>query len=276
MATTFGKLAEIWLEEVSRQFTSATLRNYRGSVNRLLEHDPTAANRAINRLDIIRWRDAMADSGMNIQSVNRHTKAVKACLRWGTLLGLGHPEVELRRIALPLPPRRELVYTAEESSRVLAAAMFDPPIYAILRICRDTGMRLSEALHLQWRDVGDGSVRITPKEGWSPKTAAGVREIPAPELVEWLLGAYRSSLRFKGETDWVCQMRPGRPWTKRVHDRLQTVMRQAGLEGKRKPTHSFRHALASDLIEAGVPITSAQRMLGHANPTILLQHYARA
>jgi integrase len=274
MSTTFGKLSDMWLQEVARQYRAGTLRNYSGSLKRLFEHDPELRDRAINRMDIIAWRDAMADSDVNLQSVNRHTKAIKACLRWGALLGLGHPEVELRRIALPLPPRRELVYTPDEASRVLAAASFDPPVLVILKIAHATGLRLGEILALRWCDIQDGAVHVVPKVDWQPKTAAAVRIVPAPELCEWLQ-VYRRGLRFKGDQDLVCQHRPGRPWGKRIHERLKRVMNQAGVFGK-KPVHSFRHQLASELIEAGAPITATQRLLGHSNPNVLLAHYARA
>src|SRR5262245_58346717 len=62
----------------------------------------------------------------------------------------------------------------------------------------------------------------------------------------------------------------------RVHERLAAIMRQAELAETRKPVHSFRHQLASELIVTGAPITAPRQLLGHANPAVLLGRYARA
>ena len=77
--------------------------------------------------------------------------------------------------------------------------------------------------------------------------------------------------------DRVAQMdeREGKPWTGRIHERLRAVYDRAGVVGK-KPTHSLRHTLASDLVQSGVPIHVAQKHLGHASASVTLGIYAHA
>jgi len=274
--TTFGFIVEKWLQRVDREFRPATQRNYHGTVRQLLAHDPSLKDRPITRGDIVAFRDSRVDAGVCIESVNRHVKAIRACLRWAELNEYGHPLVQLLRLSLPVPARRELTLTRDEIQRALEAAAFDPPVLAIFRICHATGLRLSEVLHLQWRDIHDGAVHVRAKPGvWEPKTPSAIRVVPAPELVKWLEGPYRQRLRFKGPEDWVLQQRPGRPWGKSIHYRLRQCFDRAGIEGK-KPSHSFRHTVASDLVESGAPISVTQRLLGHANPAITLGIYARA
>ena len=47
---------------------------------------------------------------------------------------------------------------------------------------------------------------------------------------------------------------------------MQEVARQAGIAARITP-HSFRHGLATTLIEGKVPASVVQRVLGHANLT---------
>src|SRR4029077_11141648 len=139
-------------------------------------------------------------------------------------------------------------------------AAFDVPIQVILRICHSTGLRIGEVLALEWSDVDFErcTVRVVHKPGrFEAKTPKGYRQVRAPSLVRWL-DEYRRTLRFRRPTDPVCQRDPvrGAAWgrnSSRVHKRLKRVYERAGVLGKR-PTHSLRHTLATDLAEAGVPV----------------------
>ncbi len=114
------------------------------------------------------------------------------------------------------------------------------------------------------------------KHWWEPKTQAALRTVYAPDLVEWLR-RYRETLHHGAANDRVAQMdeREGKPWTGRIHERLRAVYDRAGVVGK-KPTHSLRHTLASDLVQSGVPIHVAQKHLGHASASVTLGIYAHA
>ena len=96
-----------------------------------------------------------------------------------------------------MPKTKDPTLTRDEWASVREAAAFDPPVLAILKVCHATGTRLAEALWLNWADVDleAGTVAITEKPGeWRPKTDSALRTVHARELVEWLCGAYRTSL----------------------------------------------------------------------------------
>ncbi len=44
----------------------------------------------------------------------------------------------------------------------------------------------------------------------------------------------------------------------------------------KKPTHSLRHMMASDLVQSGAPIHVAQRPLRHASASVTLAVYSHA
>jgi integrase len=225
----------------------------------------------------MRFRDHRAAT-TSVLSANRDLKALKACLAWAWMNELPHPQVPLRRLLLPAPPRQDRTLTPDEVHRVLEAAAAEARVLVILRIAYETGLRLGEILALTWADVdvAEGSISVAPKPWWEPKTAAAVRTVFAPDLVRWL-DTYRSTLRHRGDDDRVCQMDPrrGKPWTHRVHEVLRGVYDRVGIEGK-SPTHSLRHTVASEMVQAGVPIHVTQKHLGHSSPAVTLGIYAHA
>ncbi len=254
-----------------------TAQSYEIAAAKLLECIPAARERHITRADLIKFRDWRADT-TSVSSANRDLKALKAALSWSCLNELGHPSVNLRRLLLRPPPRKDETLTPEEIERVMNAAEFDVPVRVVLRICHATGFRLGEVLSLVWSDLdfAEGEVSVTPKPWWQPKTDAAIRTVHAPELTRWL-GEYRKTLRHAGPGDRVCQQdeRSGKPWGHRVRERLRRVYERAGISGK-KPTHSLRHTMASDLVQSGAPIHVAQRHLGHASASVTLAIYSHA
>jgi integrase len=275
--TTFLEIAHAWLDEVRRTRRPKTAQSYEIAVSKLLDVIPDLATRPLTRADLVAFRDWRA-SQVSVISANRDVKAIKACLAWAEIAGLGHPPAETRRLLLPPPPRRDQTLTPDQVDRLLEAAQFDLPVLVVLRVCAATGFRLGEALSLTWADVDpqSGAISVTPKPWWRPKTRAAVRTVYAPELVTWLT-EFRSTLRHRRPTDRVCQQDPttGKAWTTTIHVRLQKVAARAGLAGVR-PTHALRHTLASDLVQSGAPIHVAQKLLGHSSPTVTLGVYAHA
>ena len=273
----FADIAAEWLEDVRRTRRPKTHESYCIAVQKLYEIVPEARERYITRQDLIKFRDKRAHD-TSVLSANRDMKSLKACLNWAWVNELPHPQVPLKRLMLPPPPRKDETLTPDEVQRVFEAAQFDVEALVVLKICHATGMRLGEVLNLTWSDVdvGEGSVSVTAKPWWQPKTQAALRTVYAPELVRWL-DQYRGELRFKGPNDRVCQMdvRRGKPWTKRIHNRLRAVYDRAGIVGK-KPSHGLRHTVASDLVQSGAPIHVAQKHLGHASASVTLGIYAHA
>ena len=273
----FSNIATLWLNDVKRTRRFKTVQSYEIALRKFKECVPEVKTRFVTRADLMKFRDWRADT-TSVLSANRDLKALKACLNWSWVNELPHPSVQLKRLLFAPPPRKDETLTPGEVERVMAAAEFDVPVRVILRICHATGLRLGEVLNLTWADVDfdGGSVNVTAKSWWQPKTQAALRAVYAPDLVEWLR-RYRETLRHGSGEDRVAQMdeRDGKPWTSRVHERLRAVYDRAGVSGK-KPTHSLRHTMASDLVQSGAPIHVAQKHLGHASASVTLGIYAHA
>ncbi len=280
MPPTFAEIAELWMNEIRRTRRPKTVQSYEQALKQLFVVLADLDTRPITRADLLKFRDHRADR-VSVLSANRDIKAIKACLSWAEINELGHPPVPLKRLTLPPPPRKDETLSPEEISRVFEAAALDRPCLVILKIAHGTGFRLGEILNLWWRDVdvGEGAISVTAKPDWRPKTDAAIRTVFAPELAAWL-GHYRGTLKHHGNEDYVAQQNEakGSPWnptSQRVHVRLRKVYEHAGIKG-RKPTHAMRHTVASDLVQANVPIHVAQKHLGHSSPSVTLGIYAHA
>jgi integrase len=145
----------------------------------------------------------------------------------------------------------------------------------IFEILAGTGCRISEALGLEWRDLGDDGTTLRIERQWyrgtlkrNTKTEAGARTIElSPELAAklWTMGADRIGPMF--------HTRSG----KRLSDRnlrrvLDTATAKVGIAGV--GPHTFRHTHGSILLDEGWSIPEVSHRLGHADPAITARVYA--
>jgi integrase len=169
--------------------------------------------------------------------------------------------------------------TAEELSTLLA--LIADRHRLLFRFLAATGLRISEAVALQWRHLQlDGSqphvkVRRALVKGrmGAPKSKHGRREVP---LCQELVSALRERRK---HTDWpddealVFPATNGQPLLQAnlYRDALKLAREEAGLSWV--GAHSFRHTCASMLFAEGRNAVQVQRWLGHHSPAFTLATY---
>jgi len=198
-----------------------------------------------------------------------------AALRFLYVETLGWPEV-MATVPRPrvraTPPRRPL--TCEEVTALLVAAPQWPFMYTMIATLLATGLRISEACHLQPRDIDSrsGFIHVRRGKGAKPRSVKlgekHLRLLRRYWVVErpgrsWLFPAQR--LVAPGQVD------PRRRWADKpvapdtVRCRLRRIARLAGLQRRVTP-HDLRRTYATWLLEAGVDLRTVQVLLGHASP----------
>ncbi len=210
---------------------------------------------------------------------------------------LANPAVRLgRALRLLTPPsaRQEQIkaMTREELRLFLETARAHPHAYIrrcfpLLLLMSRTGLRVGEALALQWQDINwrDRSLRVarafsagqveTPKSGHgrdvdlSQQTVEVLRRLEVKRKAETLRRGW-------GELPtWVFPNTHGEPMDpKRVRQVFGRVLRAAGLRGHFSP-HSLRHTYASLLLQHGESPAYVQRQLGHASIKLTVDTYGR-
>ena len=143
-----------------------------------------------------------------------------------------------------------------------------------------TGMRIGEVLALRVQDLDFHrkliKVRCSTYAGQigTPKSKASIGDLPMPPALESRLKRYLSSRHFReNDLGLLFANRRGRPYSA---NKLREKKLRPLLTRLRIPLagfHAFRHAVASELIDSGAPITVVQAQLRHSDPRITLGLY---
>ena len=175
-----------------------------------------------------------------------------------------------------LPPE---VLTPEEARALLRVPSPRAPTgirnRALLAVLYRGGLRISEALSLERRDLDAAACTLTVRHGKGDRRRVIGMDPAAFGLVaRWLderkrLGLSRPSLVF-------CTL-DGHPLqASYVRALVPRLARKAGIE-KRVHPHGLRHTCAAELAVEGVPVPLIQQQLGHASlhtTTVYLRHIA--
>jgi integrase len=140
------------------------------------------------------------------------------------------------------------------------------PFETLVLCCVPMGLRVSEALALQWRDIDWRGSRVNVDRGIvaqhvdATKTQGFQKTISiARELLE-RFRLWKKRSKFRADTDWIfaSPMKIGRlPYSYGgVLRTLQSAANAAGI-GK-LTTHALRHSLRTWLDQTGAPIATQQ------------------
>ena len=127
----------------------------------------------------------------------------------------------------------------------------------ILTTCYAAGLRISEAIHLKPADIDSLRMVIRVVQGKGQKDRYVML---SPKLLD-ILRSYWKAEHPKG---WLFPgAYPGRPITRSaVQDACKKAQPLARISKPVTP-HSFRHAFAVHLLEAGTDLRTIQLLLGH-------------
>jgi site-specific recombinase XerD len=148
--------------------------------------------------------------------------------------------------------------TPEEVSRLLAAVE-SPKVRVLLTVMYGCGLRISEAVRLEIRDVDSQRMVIHIRQSKGRKD----RYVP---LGTSLLAQLRDYWRVERPTSFLF---PGSQADKPVNiaavrEEFRLAKRIAGIE-KPCTTHVLRHSYATHCLRAGMDVGVIQQILGHAS-----------
>jgi integrase len=199
--TTLRQAADAWLdasecgEVLSRKrqpYKPSTLRGYRADLRDYVYDDLGARRLAdVTADDLQALVDRLVGSGLSGQRVRNIVTPLQSRYRRHRRQVLVDPT---RDLDLPEPGRsREWTGTPRYVAALLAAVPDDDR--AIWGCAFYAGLRLGELRALRVSNVGESSIRV--EHGWDPyegeidpKSKAGVREVPVPEVLRVLLDAH--------------------------------------------------------------------------------------
>ncbi|TNC07109.1 site-specific integrase [Methylobacterium terricola] len=200
---------------------------------------------------------------------------------------------ELRGISKP----KVRVFTVEDIRRILAAANVRLPRYrhhpflllrCTVHLAVFCGLRFGEIMGLTRENVDfvNGVIRVRhslTKDDVlkAPKTAAGVRDVPLPHHVAYLIQNWMDVHRRQEPRGLIFRMLDGAMIEHTNHrDLWLGLLERAGVScdvGADRDVfhfHALRHFNASLLVQMGMPVTDVAQMLGHEKFDTTLQTYA--
>ncbi|MCZ2151992.1 MAG: site-specific integrase [Bryobacterales bacterium] len=162
------------------------------------------------------------------------------------------------------------ILSFQETARVLAR--MNPEERLVIELCIATGVRISEALGLQWKHVNlDAATirieqRVWHQEVGPPKTEASRRVLGLGDLA----GRLREEATRRGVTpeDWVFSQKHAswRPmWDSTVREALHEAARAEGCDFRGLGAHTFRRANITWRQEVGGSAIEASKIAGHCS-----------
>lgn len=224
-------------------------------VNHLIPHFGDLRLDAIERADVVRWRDACAD--IHVSAFNRGVPVLAAMFKYASQLGYvrkgTNPCLGLPRFKTE-PMERYL--TLAEYRRLGAALAREAARYpahvAIIRLLMFTGARSSEITALEWAWVKSPRLvlpdsKTGPRIIWLNAQAQAVIEQITP---------HNDGRYVFASTGGLTSLNPSYWWLK--------FRKRCALPDLR--IHDLRHSFASIAIMDNVPLATVGKLLGHVLP----------
>jgi integrase/recombinase XerD len=251
-----GKLYEKMYEDLKlRNYSGDTLHAYPGDVKRFVAHfmkSPDELGEAHVREFMLYLQGARK---VGPATLHRYLASIKFFYR----VTLGRPEV-VERIPFPKVPKPLHDTLSRQEVEHILGLIRSIKHRTIFMVSYGAGLRISEACALQFGDIDRQQGLIHVRNGKGAKD----RYVMLGDRLLHALVEYYRRVRPPGPYLFTGQ-RADHPIDRR---RPSAVLRRACAKAgitKRVTTHSFRHAFATHLIEAGTDVRVVQILLGHSS-----------
>ena len=272
---TVGELAEQWMRLKKAGLKEQTKKRYREMLAKpLLRTFGRTPVQRVRTADLDAMLDGMVTRGLSARTVQYYFEVYRQLFEYAVSRGL-FAKNPVKGIVLPaLEKRRRVeVLELEEVRRFLELAS-QSRFYALYLLLVTTGLRIGEALALEWRDLDLGEGRLTVNKSLDdlyadrrsspPKSQHAYRTVPMPkQLVDVLAARKRSGVRV---------FEPSAHPYKSVAAELKRSLEAIG--ARPLSLHGLRHTACSLMLRQGVSIKVVQYVMGHHSAAFTLDTYA--
>ena len=289
-----GEYLDKWLEAAAKpRLAPNTFEHYQDVLSRYVR--PALVNHKlanIRALDVQTLYSDLQKRGLSARTV-RYTHAVlnsafKQAVKWGLIAQNPASLVEL-----PKKERKEMQYLSQEYAAKFLEAAASDRFGSYFHLAIVTGMRPSECLGLQWKDINFGTSMVTIQRAllWKrdgiwyfgePKTSKSRRSIP---LTTSLVLALKEHKRKQAEErlkagpkyqnlDLVFANVEGGPLMPHnlIVRHFKPILKKAELSESLR-LYDLRHSCATLLLEAGENPKVVSERLGHSSVVMTLDTY---
>lgn len=259
---TFAELTDYYL--VHSGIRESTVKVYR-----CIKKVPFAESRRVKREDIQLYIDEHARK-FRPATVHSRYRQIKTIYKFAIDRGLYRYENPCEGISLPKgKTARQRYFSADEIGQILDALRDKPRLYLFVKISVCTGARIGTVINVHADDVKpDGSVRL-----YNFKTNHWYTGFLDEETMDMIKGRDGYLIARRGKQDQP-------PGYQAIYRPVQKVIDELFNDEKtpreqKAVVHTLRHAVATRMIEKGIPMEVVAKTLDHSSPVITAQVYAK-
>lgn len=273
--TFFRTVAREWWNSIEGVLSPTTIRGYNSAYDRAVEWFGDEYVEDITSKQIAQYLSRFSDKAQS--TIANYLLIVRliceyACANYGLE---SNPALNIK--APKGRGRKEREYpTEDEISAVIAHASYtykEIPIGLLMLVCLQSGLRRGEVCALRYKDIDRDKnvIHVTQSVYWdasnkphlkTPKSAAGVRDVPLLPAIADLIGRGSPTAYIFGGEEPLHQHQIGRA--------LQAYKRDTGIA---ITPHGLRHGYASVAFAAGLDVKTVQTLLGHAQAQTSMEIY---
>lgn len=205
----------------------------------------------LNKEKCIEYKECMEEK-YEYSTINRKITSVNM------FLSILDPGLKIKQVKIQQHLNLEDVLTYKEYLRICKQAekKRDYKILYIMKTLANTGMRISEALNLQYEDLIKKSVKI--------KLKSKVRNIP---LKKQLVKDLKEYCRTQNITSGLVFLsnRGNKMNRSNVYCKIKEYTGLARVKKTKGKPHGFRHMFAKEFLATGGDITQLSNILGHSS-----------
>ena len=273
---TVAEVAERWLESIRTQVSSGSLRAYRTRVRGHII--PALGSRRLTSLrvaDVDAWQQSLAHQGLAVSTRREIRTCLVTLIKWA----VKHDYVARNVAALSPGPKgrtKPVESLTREQAKAVLQAVEGWRYEAAVVLMMTAGLRIGEALGLRWIDVGESTVTVAgtlaTRPGLhyqpEPKTAESRRTVALSQLAISVLEAHRQKQETErmrmglGPSHYVFLTEVNQRFVDPSTLALELRQRTMGL-GVHVHPHKLRHTAVSLMLDAGVPLETVSKVVGH-------------
>jgi integrase len=283
---TFADAVTNWRKAIAPNLSPATVRTRESHFRTHII--PRFERMGLNEIGVHQMQQFATDLR---QSVSRSTTTGVICttfcvLEYAAKCGMRVSGVKPDDIEFGGCTERTVVpfFTREQATHIVDEAC--EPFKTLFSLAWFTGMRAGEILALTLNDLdfanktisvskaADDATRIVRQ----PKTKFSNTVLPMPSALEFVLRNYLMHWKPNPAGILFANRKGTRSMSRDsvVKTGLHPVLRKLGIPTRDTGLHAFRHGLATQLLEASVPLTVLQKQLRHADIATTLRLYTHA
>jgi len=305
----FGEYVLAWLESIRTGIEATTYQSYLDAVNaRLINYKAyDLANVKLSELSDKMFQDYLNSLAerYSLNSIKKVWGLIKTCVQYAeakkdieplylkvtvTTPSEANVSVKKKEISIPSAEEVQMIYEEAMSTCSNGARKYGNAAYVITLIMY-TGMRVSEAIGLQWKDVDIERREIAinqslamireNKDGESSysykvkaaKTKDSRRKIVLPDKALEAILYFRKY--YTDEDGFVCvNDKNQHHYTRRQIERtMERIVQNSRCQSKDYTPHSLRHGYGSILLSMGTDIKIVSELLGHSDVSFTYNVY---